>query len=330
MASAAAAMIPFLVTIDVEGDNLWDMPRQFETRNAAFIPRFQELCERYGLKPTYLSDYEMAMEPAYVAFGRDALARGTAEIGMHLHAWNTPPFYPLTETDASSAPYLIEYPRDVQRQKIAFMTGLLEDTFATKMRSHRAGRWAFDSFYASVLSEQGYGADCSVTPHIKWSRQEEGRTEICSVDYRAFPAQPYWLREHDPSLHGASSLLEVPMTVVNPAPSPLRAFGISENAERSLGQRLARRFWPIQWLRPNGANLDAMRAILARARRENWRHVEFMLHSSELMPGGSPGFPTKDSIAKLYDDLEALFDFASQGFFGQTLDEFRQDAAKAP
>lgn len=323
-------MIPFLITIDVEGDNLWTKPRQLETRNAAFIPRFQALCERYRLKPVYLSDYEMAREPAYVAFGRDALARGAAEIGMHLHAWNTPPFYPLTENDVSSAPYLIEYPREVQRQKIAFMTGLLEDTFATKMRSHRAGRWAFDSFYASVLIEQGYCTDCSVTPHLKWSRQDENGAGKISVDYRTFPARPYWLGEDDPSVRGSSSLLEIPMTVVNPAPSVLQALGVSENAERSLGQRLARRFWPIQWLRPNGTNLDSMCAILARARRENWRHVEFMLHSSELMPGGSPGFPTPDSIAKLYDDLEALFDFASQGFFGQTLDEFRQDAAHAP
>jgi len=328
MASATPAMIPFLVTIDVEGDNLWSKPRQIETRNAAFLARFQALCERYGLKPTYLTDYEMAMEPAYVAFGRDVLARRTAEIGMHLHAWNTPPLVPLTADDASSAPYLIEYPQTIQRQKIAFMTELLERTFATKMRSHRAGRWAFDSFYASVLNEQGYTADCSVTPHLKWTRHDGGAARI-SVDYRAFPAQPFWLNDRFSSVQGCSSLLEVPMTVVNPVPPALQALGVCESAEKGFAQRLARRFWPIQWLRPKGGNLKSMCAILARARRENWRYVEFMLHSSELMPGGSPGFPTPDSIAKLYDDLESLFDFAAQDFVGQTLDEFRQNAASS-
>ena len=33
-----------------------------------------------------LTNYEMASDPAYVEFGRDLLARGQGEIGMHLHA----------------------------------------------------------------------------------------------------------------------------------------------------------------------------------------------------------------------------------------------------
>jgi len=31
-------------------------------------------------------------------------------------------------------------------------------------------------------------------------------------------------------------------------------------------------------------------------------HLLFMLHSSELMPGGSPTFPTADSITRLNED----------------------------
>ena len=42
----------FLVTIDTEGDDLWSRPREIGTRNAAFLPRFQALCEAHGLKPT--------------------------------------------------------------------------------------------------------------------------------------------------------------------------------------------------------------------------------------------------------------------------------------
>ena len=50
-----------------------------------------------------------------------------------------------------------------------------------------------------------------------------------------------------------------------------------------------------------------MLAILHRAREERWPCVQFALHSSELMPGGSPTFRTEDSIERLYEDLEALF-----------------------
>src|SRR5262249_44806783 len=82
---------PSLITIDAEGDDLWSRPRDITPRNAACLPRFQELCERYRWKPVYLANYEMALSPFFEEFGQDVLARGTAEIGMHLHAWNSPP-----------------------------------------------------------------------------------------------------------------------------------------------------------------------------------------------------------------------------------------------
>ena len=39
------------------------------------------------------------------------------------------------------------------RDKIAFMTDLLENKLQTKMLSHRAGRWAFNETYAQLLIE---------------------------------------------------------------------------------------------------------------------------------------------------------------------------------
>ena len=57
-------------------------------------------------------------------------------------------------------------------------------------------------------------------------------------------------------------------------------------------------------------------------------YAQFMLHSSELMPGGSLTFPTKDAIERLYDDLEALFDSVRGRFMGSTLKEFRHRYAQ--
>jgi hypothetical protein len=51
-------------------------------------------------------------------------------------------------------------------------------------------------------------------------------------------------------------------------------------------------------------------------------YAEFMIHSSELMPGGSPRFPTADSIEALYDTLEALFASACAAFTGCTMSEY--------
>lgn len=158
----------FLITIDTEGDNLWQNHDRITTENTRFLPRFQALCEKYAFKPVYLTNYEMVMDPAYVEFARDVIARGVGEVGMHLHAWNSPPLTPLTDDDWRHKPYLIEYPTDQIRAKVDHMTKLLEDAFQTKMLSHRAGRWAFNEYYASLLLEYGYQVDCSVTPRVNW------------------------------------------------------------------------------------------------------------------------------------------------------------------
>ena len=53
----------FIITVDTEGDNESSRPNPIETRNAAFLPRFQALCEEFAFKPTWLTNYEMAMSP---------------------------------------------------------------------------------------------------------------------------------------------------------------------------------------------------------------------------------------------------------------------------
>ncbi|VFS41716.1 lipopolysaccharide biosynthesis protein WalW [Enterobacter cancerogenus] len=66
----------FIITIDTEGDNLWQNHRVIKTENARYLARFQSLCERFGFKPVWLTNYEMAIEPVFIAFAKDVIARG--------------------------------------------------------------------------------------------------------------------------------------------------------------------------------------------------------------------------------------------------------------
>ena len=49
----------FILTIDTEGDNQWDHGRALTVENIRYIPRFQKLCERYLIRPTYLVTSEI-------------------------------------------------------------------------------------------------------------------------------------------------------------------------------------------------------------------------------------------------------------------------------
>jgi len=310
---------PFIVTIDIEGDDLWSMPRQITTRNAEYLPRFQSLCERFGFKPVYLVNYEMAMCGFFVEFARDVLLRGAGEVGMHLHAWNSPPLVPLTGDDFRYQPYLIEYPEPVMRQKIATMTRLLEDRFDRRMVSHRAGRFGFDGRYAAMLLEEGYRVDCSVTPGIDWRKTPGDPRGNGGTDYTAFPDRPYFLDPADVSEPAAGGLLEVPVTI--------RASALYRSApwvyRIPLLGRVANRLSPaLSWVNPGEDKLVATLRAARAARREGVSPVEFMLHSSELMPGGSPRFRDPSAIERLYEHLEILFRDLAGWCRGVTLEQF--------
>jgi hypothetical protein len=316
----------FLITIDTEGDNAWSRTPQITTRNSAFLERFQQLCEKHRLKPTYLTNWEMAQCPDFQRFGRQVLDTGQAEIGMHLHAWNNPPIEPLTEDDHRYLPYLIEYPPNLMREKLARITALLEDTFSRKMVSHRAGRWAFSEIYASLLVELGYLVDCSVTPHVSWVAQPGAPGGSGGTDYRGFPDEAYWIHLSDLRRPGDSPLLEIPLTII-----PRPRYALAEAVRRLVqpvgpARRALKRYFPAEWrFRAVGGNRSQLLAILNIARQQRRDHVEFMMHSSEFMPGGSPTFPSAADIESMYEDLEALFTAASNaGFVGMTLHEYYQ------
>ncbi|NIG16079.1 polysaccharide deacetylase family protein [Pantoea dispersa] len=308
----------FLITLDTEGDNLWrNRSGKVTTHNVRFLPRFQALCEKYAFKPTWLTNYEMASDPAYVEFGRDLLARGQGEIGMHLHAWYSPPEYALTDDEWRYQPYLIEYPENVLRDKVAFMTDLLENAFQRKMTSHRAGRWAFNEVYARALIDQGYLVDCSVTPRVSWRNAQGAPQGQGGTDYSHFPDRAYFLDEQDISRPGDSPLLELPMSIQY-------RYGAFTNQLKKVwnGIRGRQRGPSVNWLRPVGGNLAQMKQVAEQTLAQGNDYVEFMLHSSEFMPDGSPTFKTEADIERLYDDLEGLFSWLATRTQGMTLTEF--------
>ncbi|MCH8291816.1 hypothetical protein IH992_12040, partial [Candidatus Poribacteria bacterium] len=91
-------------------------------------------------------------------------------------------------------------------------------------------------------------------------------------------------------------------------------------------QFLNRYFSPTYWLRPDGNNRSHLLHIAQRAATEKMSYIQFMLHSSELMPGGSPTFPLAQDIEILYEDLEILFSTAHE-FVGRTLKAHHQQIA---
>ena len=298
-------MKDFIITVDTEGDNLWKWKSgdKITTNNTQFIPRFQELCEQYGFKPVYLTNYEMAQDDNWLRYVKPKAQQGLCEIGMHIHAWNSPPEFEL-KNNFGGNPYITEYPDEVVHQKINFITKYLSDRFEVSVKVARSGRWATNSIYFDALHEAGYIGDCSFTPEINLS-MIPGCSKNIGNDYRNTNKTTHLL---------PSGIVEVPMTTRK----------IHHVANGSFKHKMSTFIrGDYMWLRPHKKSLDDLLCLSNHVQSEDEDYLEFMIHSSELMPGGSPYFKTKEEIELLYAIMQQYFNWVSQkDYVGISLSDY--------
>jgi len=299
----------FIITVDTEGDDQWKWTpgTVITTNNVRYLKRFQKLCDKYQFKPVWLSNWEMIDNPEYVHFVRETLMDKKCELGMHLHAWSTPPYYELKYSKYKGAPYLIEYPDDIMEEKIKKITDKFYQTFDMQPISHRAGRWAMNDTYFKMLHKYGYEIDCSYTPGIDW-RSSVGMTDnFKGPDYRNVSNI---LEEH-------FGIIEVPVSTCKLHVTKFRG---------GLKAHLKNVYYAVKGynmlFRPDGKNINALMRFIQMNTKSELDYLMFMIHSSELMPGGSPNFKTEESIEKLYTDLEILFETLAVSYKGYTLKEY--------
>lgn len=281
-------MIPIFMTVDTEGDNLWAWHEGevISTRNSSYIAPFQELCEKYRIVPVYLTNFEMIMSDEFVSYIKDKTEKSLCEIGMHLHAWNSPPEVEL-KGPYSGNPYIIEYTKKDIYNKHKYLKELITDRIGIAPVSYRAGRWATNDELFDVLEELGFLIDCSVTPGIK--HKAPGITVSHANDYSNMKCKPYKLREH---------LWEIPMTT---------------DLKRSIhGKSIKRRLVNLirgeqRWLRPALQTEDEMKKLIKDCLKSEFPYLMFMIHSSELMPGGSPYCSTEAETIEYLKKLENVF-----------------------
>jgi hypothetical protein len=211
---------------------------------------FSELL--YGFIPSYLTNYEMVVCPDFQRFAKAVLRRGAAEIGMHLHAWNSPPIISLTGDDYASAPYLIEYAPEIIHRKVSFMTAPCGRRSNAKSLAIVPAGGDSTGFMHGPCRSVATGGDCSVTPGVSWAAHRGGLSG--GPDYQDVPRHPYFLDFEDVRREGYSGLLEVPMTVV-PEKQWVADWFRPLAKDGSLASRALNRVAPeVRWMQSNGRN----------------------------------------------------------------------------
>src|SRR5262249_23795607 len=265
-----------------------DMPRraperQITVANVSALPQLQRLCDTYGVRPTYLTTYAVATDPAAARTLAGVQATGRCEIGAHLHPWNTPPQPDGPRLDAVRA---TQIPVDAMIAKKRMLTNTLEQVFDRRPRSFRAGRFGINGLCLQALEALGYAVDSSVITGV--SLAGEG-----GEDFRRAPDRPYFPDRRDPARVGTCTVYEVP---------------VSAGFTREVGARTRRLYDAIlPWTRLRGLLSDDHLGILD----HHWLYptlvkdaalvrvadvllergvpvLNIFLHSSELLAGASP------------------------------------------
>jgi len=301
----------FLITIDTEGDNQWDHGRELTVENIRFIPRFQNLCNKYLIKPTYLVTTEVCEDSFAKEIFKDYLITEKAEIGAHLHSWTTPPFLDKDGyrfNDECHA-FATELPEDLLNEKIKNLTNQIETAFGERPLSFRSGRFGFDEKVARILIKNSYLVDSSITPYISWSDAggiPDGTGGPDFIDNIPLPFKYNFIE---------GSIGEIPVTIA-PTRFPLnKSKAIARYYFRNVNNNLILRgirkvFYANQpiWLRPNpDMKIGLLSELLREAIDTRLPFITMMFHSSELMPGCSKYRPDNNSIEELYRLLEDFF-----------------------
>lgn len=291
--------ILLLVSVDTEEDN-WQPRRDGVTiENIHELPRLDALFQRLGVRATYFTTYQVAIREWAAATLRE-LHAGGAEIGAHLHPWNTPP---LEEPFLPRNTMLKNLPPALQLAKLERLTATLRDAVRVQPRSFRAGRYGLGRDTVAALIRCGYEVDSSITPFLSWEAYDDGPTFVGA------PLETYRLGgEGDvriPEADGA--LLEIPMSIgYSRAP-----FGFWGGLRRMLAARplrplhlagLASRVGLITQisLSPETHGVADMLILSRRLIDQGVRHLHLFFHSPSLRPGLSPFAAQPADVERIY------------------------------
>jgi hypothetical protein len=301
----------FILTIDTEADNQWDHGRGLTVENLRAVPRLQELCDKYRIKPTYLVTSEVCEDSFAREMFCDYIENGQAEIGAHLHAWTTPPFQNkegYRYNDEHHA-FAHDLPNDLLANKLRYLTDQIGTAFGSRPTSFRSGRYGFSENLAKLLIANGYLVDSSITPYINWSGLKGIPGMKGGPDFREKRPFPY---TYD---YDGRSLLEIPVTIL-PTRFPLNMENrLSDyyfnNVNSSIVLRSLRSmFFKNQpmWLRPfTWTNLNHLDELVKEALSIKLPYIVMIFHSSELMADCSIYRTDNASIERLFELLESFF-----------------------
>lgn len=272
----------FVLSIDTEEEWDWSGPfpqKDFSVENVTNLPKFQNLCEDLGIKPTYFVDYAVADNDQAASILRTPHQANKCEIGAHLHPWCNPPYYGHVGEEES---HVVNLPIEQVEQKLNLLVERLQQQFSQHPQSFRTGRWGIDSKVLKLLIKYNFSLDSSVYPFFQ--------NEFFSC--QGAPQQPYWPSENNPLQEDEQqqNIFELPVT----AGFNHKNFAFCEKVYRMMEHplvnwtRIIGAAWQSKLLRksylsPELYDVETMISLSKAALQNGTPVLHMFMHSSSLI-----------------------------------------------
>jgi len=282
------------VTIDTECDKSpnWSNsnPLTFNSVYEAIPKILQPLFESYLLKPTYFLSPEIIDDTSCVKIFTSI--KNKCELGTHLHADYIEPSKTFKNFSGKEThAFQTDYSPEIEFEKLLNLTNNFKDSFKSFPKVFRSGRYAANSNTIRSLIKLNYKVDSSFTPHLKW---ESPLGNI--IDHQHSPEQPYFCQPDDIYNSSESSLLEVPLTIIDST----KYFFFDKKI----------------WLRPKFSNINEVKKIInyvkSKYSNNDYIVLNMMFHSQELIPNASPYTKSPSDVDNYINFLDKVFKLAQK------------------
>src|SRR5437763_14574444 len=160
-----AGQTPMLVVIvDTEAEFDWEAARPRRAMGVTSVKcqdRALRICDKYGVRPSFVRDYPVSSTPEAFEFIRDLHRSGACEIGAHLQPWDNPP---LIEQITDENSYPGNLPVELEREKLIHLTHSIETNIGVRPRIYKAGRYGVGRATAGIRAAPGYEIRVSALP----------------------------------------------------------------------------------------------------------------------------------------------------------------------
>lgn len=285
-----------LFTVDTEEKFNWRSfsPSEHEVCRPEGVSRLQSLCEARGVRPQYFLTYPVIRDAENAGYFRTLAEHGRADLGLHLHQWNTPP---LGGYEHEYYSWQGNLPADIHRAKLKTLSAAFERAFGFPACAHRAGRYGMTPEAYREIAGIGVTHDFSPSPAFDFSFRG-------GPDFSALGNDPFRL-ETDAggvfvtpvcgarAIRGGRRFLEQP----------------AQNGFVTISRRAAPRTTAPLRLSCEQARFDELVALTRTLISAGARELTFSLHSTTMTAGANPYAPDEAAVAASLDMIDRYLKF---------------------